>query len=61
MYQPSPIARARLERLSLTLSTARAVLDPAKAHPQGWFLAADYDTIGLDVDHVEATSFDSST
>jgi DNA-binding SARP family transcriptional activator len=40
-------------RLSVTLSTARAVLDPSKAHPQGWFLAADNDTIGLDVDHVE--------
>lgn len=40
-------------RLSVTLSTARAVLDPTKAHPAGWFLAADNDTIGLDVDHVE--------
>ncbi|HKA84425.1 MAG TPA: BTAD domain-containing putative transcriptional regulator [Acidimicrobiales bacterium] len=40
-------------RLSVTLSTARAVLDPGKAHPGGWFLAADNDTIGLDVDHVE--------
>ncbi len=40
-------------RLSVTLSTARAVLDPTKAHPGGWFLAADNDTIGLDVDHVE--------
>jgi len=40
-------------RLSVTLSTARAVLDPAKVHPAGWFLAADNDTIGLAVDHVE--------
>jgi DNA-binding SARP family transcriptional activator/tetratricopeptide (TPR) repeat protein len=40
-------------RLSVTLSTARAVLDPAKVHPAGWFLAADNDTLGLDVDHVE--------
>ncbi len=40
-------------RLSVALSTARAVLDPAKAHPPGWFLAADAQTVWLDVDHVE--------
>jgi DNA-binding SARP family transcriptional activator/tetratricopeptide (TPR) repeat protein len=40
-------------RLSVTLSTARAVLDPGKTHAAGWFLGADNDTIGLDVDHVE--------
>ena len=40
-------------RLSVTLSTARAVLDPTKARPGGWFLAADSDTIGLDADHVD--------
>jgi DNA-binding SARP family transcriptional activator len=40
-------------RLSVTLSTARAVLDPAKAHPAAWYLVADADTIGLDVDHVD--------
>ncbi len=40
-------------RLSVVLSTARAVLDPGKAHPAGWYLAADADTIWLDVDHVD--------
>ncbi len=40
-------------RLSVTLSTARAVLDPGKAQPAGWFLVADADTLALDVDHVE--------
>jgi DNA-binding SARP family transcriptional activator len=40
-------------RLSVALSTARAVLDPAKAFPPGWFLAADADTVWLDVDHAE--------
>ena len=29
------------------------MLDPAKQHPAGWFLAADADTVWLDVDHVE--------
>jgi ATP/maltotriose-dependent transcriptional regulator MalT/DNA-binding SARP family transcriptional activator len=40
-------------RLSVTLSTARAVLDPAKTRPAGWYLVADADTIWLDVDHAE--------
>ena len=40
-------------RLSVALSTARAVLDPAKAFPPGWFLAADADTVWIDVDHAE--------
>ena len=40
-------------RLSVALSTARAVLDPAKAHPAGWFLVAEADAVWIDVDHVE--------
>ena len=40
-------------RLSVALSTARAVLDPAKAFAAGWFLAADADTVWIDVDHAE--------
>src|SRR5690606_29364222 len=40
-------------RLSVALSTARAVLDPGKAHPPGWYLGADADTLWLDVDHAE--------
>jgi DNA-binding SARP family transcriptional activator len=44
---------ATASRLSVALSTARAVLDPAKAHPAGWYVAADADTVWLDVDHVE--------
>jgi DNA-binding SARP family transcriptional activator len=50
---PDEAPERTASRLSVTLSTARAVLDPSKAHPGGWFLAADADTIGLDVDHVE--------
>ena len=40
-------------RLSVALSTARAVLDPAKEHPPGWFLGADNDTVWIDTDHVD--------
>ena len=40
-------------RLSVTLSTARAVLDPGKAHLPGWFLAAEGDAVWIDVDHVD--------
>jgi DNA-binding SARP family transcriptional activator len=40
-------------RLSVALSTVRAVLDPTKRHPAGWYLAADADTVWLDVDHVD--------
>ncbi|HEX6420344.1 MAG TPA: BTAD domain-containing putative transcriptional regulator [Acidimicrobiales bacterium] len=40
-------------RLSVALSTARAVLDPGKRHPAGWYLGADTDTVWLDVDHAE--------
>ncbi|HZM38745.1 MAG TPA: BTAD domain-containing putative transcriptional regulator [Acidimicrobiales bacterium] len=40
-------------RLSVTLSTARAVLDPAKAFPPNWYLAADSDAVWLDVEHAE--------
>jgi ATP/maltotriose-dependent transcriptional regulator MalT/DNA-binding SARP family transcriptional activator len=40
-------------RLSVTLSTARAVLDRGKTYAAGWFLVADSDTVVLDPDHVE--------
>jgi DNA-binding SARP family transcriptional activator len=40
-------------RLSVTLSTARAVLDPAKAFPPNWYLAAESDAVWLDVEHAE--------
>jgi DNA-binding SARP family transcriptional activator len=39
--------------LSVTLSTARAVLDPAKAFPPNWYLAAESDAVWLDVEHAE--------
>jgi DNA-binding SARP family transcriptional activator/predicted negative regulator of RcsB-dependent stress response len=50
---PDDDPRQTTSRLSVALSTARAVLDPAKAHPAGWYVAADADTVWLDVDHVE--------
>ncbi|HEY7073306.1 MAG TPA: BTAD domain-containing putative transcriptional regulator [Acidimicrobiales bacterium] len=40
-------------RLSVTLSTARAVLDPAKTFPPNWYLAAESDAVWLDVEHAE--------
>ena len=40
-------------RLSVTLSTARAVLDPAKAQPPGWYLVAEGDAVWIDVDHTD--------
>jgi DNA-binding SARP family transcriptional activator len=40
-------------RLSVTLSTARAVLDPAKVFPPNWYLAAESDAVWLDVGHAE--------
>jgi ATP/maltotriose-dependent transcriptional regulator MalT/DNA-binding SARP family transcriptional activator len=40
-------------RLSVALSTARAVLDPGKTRPPAWFLAADADTVWLDLDHLD--------
>jgi DNA-binding SARP family transcriptional activator/tetratricopeptide (TPR) repeat protein len=40
-------------RLSVTLSTARAVLDPAKTYPPNWYLAAESDAVWLDVAHAE--------
>src|SRR4029453_13629341 len=40
-------------RLSVTLSTARAVLDPAKTYPPNWYLAAESDAVWLDVEHAE--------
>ena len=46
---PAPTA----SRLSVALSTARAVLDPAKRHPAGWYLGADNDTLWIDGTHVD--------
>jgi DNA-binding SARP family transcriptional activator/tetratricopeptide (TPR) repeat protein len=40
-------------RLSVALSTARAVLDPAKQHPPGWYLGADNDTLWIDGTHAD--------
>lgn len=40
-------------RLSVALSTARAVLDPAKEHPAGWYLGADNDTLWIDTAHAD--------
>jgi DNA-binding SARP family transcriptional activator len=51
MWPDDPTQTA--SRLSVALSTARAVLDPAKERPPGWYVAADADTVWLDVDHVE--------
>jgi DNA-binding SARP family transcriptional activator len=46
---PEPLGN----RLSVALATARAVLDPDKRHPAEWFVSADKNAIGLDLDHVE--------
>lgn len=40
-------------RLSVALSTARAVLDPGKAQPPGWYLGSDNDALWIDLSHVE--------
>jgi len=40
-------------RLSVALSTARAVLDPSKAHPPAWYLGADADALWIDLTHAE--------
>jgi DNA-binding SARP family transcriptional activator len=40
-------------RLSVVLSTLRAVLDPAREHPSDHFLVADRESVRLDNDHVE--------
>lgn len=40
-------------RLSVVLSTLRAVLDPARQHPSDHFLVADRESVRLDVEHVE--------
>src|SRR4051794_33462259 len=46
---PEPLGN----RLSVALATVRAVLDPGKAHPPEWFVPADKNAIGLDLEHVE--------
>jgi DNA-binding SARP family transcriptional activator len=44
---------ARLaNRLSVALATVRAVLDPHKNHPSEHFVAADKDSVRLDLEHV---------
>jgi ATP/maltotriose-dependent transcriptional regulator MalT/DNA-binding SARP family transcriptional activator len=40
-------------RLSVALSTARAVLDPAKRHPAGWYLGGDAATVWIDGTHAD--------
>jgi ATP/maltotriose-dependent transcriptional regulator MalT/DNA-binding SARP family transcriptional activator len=40
-------------RLSVALSTARAVVDPGKRHPPGWYLGADNDTLWIDGTHAD--------
>jgi len=45
---------ARLaNRLSVALATVRAVLDPDKRRTAGYFVAADKDSVQLDLNHVE--------
>lgn len=39
-------------RLSVALATARGVLDPSKRHPVEHFIAADKDSMRLDLEHV---------
>jgi DNA-binding SARP family transcriptional activator len=39
-------------RLSVALATARGVLDPSKRHPAEHFIAADKDSMRLDLEHV---------
>jgi DNA-binding SARP family transcriptional activator len=46
---PEPLGN----RLSVALATVRSVLDPAKTHPTEWFVPADKNAIGLDLEHVE--------
>lgn len=40
-------------RLSVALSTIRAVLDPDRAHPPGHYLAGAREAISLDLEHVD--------
>jgi DNA-binding SARP family transcriptional activator len=46
---PEPLGN----RLSVALATVRAVLDPDKRYPADWFVSADKNAIGLDLEHVE--------
>ena len=48
-----PDADGTGNRLSVVLSTLRAVLDPTKQHPSDHFLVADRESVRLDVNHVE--------
>jgi len=50
---PDDDAAQTASRLSVALSTARAVLDPAKRHPAGWYLGADNDTLWIDGTHAD--------
>lgn len=53
MLWPDEPAARRSSRLSVTLSTVRSVLDPAKAHDADAFVAADRDNVWLDLDAVD--------
>jgi DNA-binding SARP family transcriptional activator len=46
---PEPLGN----RLSVALATVRAVLDPDKRYAPDWFIPADKNAIGLDLEHVE--------
>jgi len=46
---PGEDAEKLANRLSVALATARAVLDPAKRHPPGHFLASDKDAVRLNL------------
>ncbi|WP_340539964.1 BTAD domain-containing putative transcriptional regulator [Nocardioides sp. GXZ039] len=48
-----PDSSGSSNRLSVVLSTLRAVLDPTKQHPSDHYLRADRESVRLDVDHVE--------
>jgi ATP/maltotriose-dependent transcriptional regulator MalT/DNA-binding SARP family transcriptional activator len=53
MLWPDEPAARRSSRLSVTLSTVRSVLDPAKAHEADAFVAADRDNVWLDLEAVD--------
>jgi ATP/maltotriose-dependent transcriptional regulator MalT/DNA-binding SARP family transcriptional activator len=39
-------------RLAVALATARAVIDPGKAHPSDWYVAGDRGSVWLDTEHI---------
>lgn len=52
LWPDEELAKAS-NRLSVALSTIRSVLDPDRAHPGEFYLAADRDSVALNLDNVD--------